>query len=69
MDASLPLYQRMAVWMHLLMCRYCVRFRRQLIILRKMSWHVDSDPPDTDTAVRLTTEAKERMRQAIGSLS
>lgn len=35
LDASLPLHQRLAVRMHLMMCRYCARFRRQLIMLKK----------------------------------
>ena len=35
MDDDLPLHQRMAIWIHLLMCRYCLRFRNQMKQLRK----------------------------------
>ena len=67
LDASLPFHHRMAVRMHLLMCRYCARFRRQLIMLRKMSRHVDSDPSTQATAATLSNETKERIKKALRS--
>ena len=37
MDAELPFFRRMAMWVHLMMCRYCFRFRRQILFLRRLS--------------------------------
>ena len=69
MDTSLPYRHRMAVRMHLLMCRYCSRFHRQLIMLRKMSRHVDSDQCCTETTSKLSQEAKDRIKAILRSLS
>jgi len=34
LDRKLPLRQRVALRMHLLMCKFCPTFRQQLILLR-----------------------------------
>ena len=68
LDASLPFHHRMAVRLHLLMCRYCARFRRQLIMLRKMSRHVEGEPLAGETAATLSSEAKERIKKALHTL-
>jgi hypothetical protein len=68
MDDPLPYYQRMAIRIHLLMCRYCSLFRRQLIMLRIMSLHVDSDQPSTETTSKLSQETKRRIKKKLRSL-
>ena len=69
MDVSLPLYQRMAIRFHLLMCRYCSRFHRQLMALRKMCHRIDSGTlPECDTPV-LSREAKNRLKAKLRSIS
>jgi len=65
LDASLPFHHRMAVQMHLLMCCYCARFRRQLIMLGKVSRHVDDEPSRDQTAATLSNETKERIKKAL----
>lgn len=65
LDVSLPFHHRMAVRMHLLMCRYCARFQRQLIMLRKMSRYVDGDPSTQATLAKLSIETKERIKRAL----
>ena len=67
MDVELPFYQRMAVRMHLLMCRYCARFYRQLIMLRKMSRHIDGGQLDTKAPAGLSQDAKERLKKTLHS--
>jgi len=69
MDVELPFYHLMAVWMHLLMCRYCARFHRQLIMLRKMSCQVDTDKLPAEGSDTLSPEAKERMKETLRSSS
>ncbi len=68
LDASLPLHHRMAVRMHLLMCRYCARFRRQLIMLRKVSRHMDDEASIDETTATLANETKERIKKALRAL-
>jgi hypothetical protein len=69
LDASLPFHHRLAVRMHLLMCRYCARFRRQLIMLRKVSRLVDDGPSTDETTVALSDETKERIKKALRAIS
>jgi hypothetical protein len=69
LDVELPFYQRGAVRMHLLMCRYCARFYRQLIMLGKMSRHIEGDPPVTKTPAGLSQEEKERLKKTLHSYS
>ena len=65
MDAPLPLHQRVAVRIHLMMCRYCARFRRQLAMLRHMSRMVESRPAGEG----LSSEAKARIKASLHPLS
>ncbi len=65
LDASLPLHQRLAVRMHLMMCRYCARFRRQLIMLRKASRLMDDEPSTDETTPTLSDETRERIKKAL----
>ena len=67
MDRSLPLGKRIGVRFHLLICKYCARYERQLALIREtvrrlvgaeetaggMSW----EP--------LSEEAKERIRKSL----
>jgi len=69
MDVQLPLRHHIAVRIHLLMCRYCARFYRQLVMLRKMSRHTEGDPIHTQDPNRLTRETKERIKESLRSLS
>jgi hypothetical protein len=68
LDTSLPLHHRMAVQFHLMMCRYCARFRSQLIMLRKICRLVDGDPSAQEPAATLSKESKERIKKALRSV-
>ena len=65
MDRNLPFYHRMLIWMHLLMCKYCTRFRLQVMMLRELctSHRLDENIPDP--AVHLSPDARERIREAL----
>lgn len=69
MDAALPFHQRMAIWMHLLMCRYCFRFRKQLMILRKLSCVTGHDPGDAPPQVTLSAESRARIKKRLYAFS
>jgi hypothetical protein len=67
MDVRLPLSRRMAMWIHLMMCRYCNRFRRQLLFLRKMSCldaEAAADVRSGPGAV-LPPDARERLKKIV----
>lgn len=65
MEATLPLHQRIAIRIHLMMCRHCARFRRQLIALRKISRSIETGTP----AEPLSAAAKEDIKKALRSTS
>ena len=67
MDAQLPFHHRMAIRMHLLMCRYCARFYRQLHLLRKLSRHTDADLSHDNPPENLSPEIKERIKKSLHS--
>ena len=68
MDTSLPLHHRMAIRFHLMMCRYCARFRRQLMLLRTTSRLVDGDlPPGDSAALKLSNQTKARIKKVLQS--
>ena len=68
MDTSLPLRHRLAVRFHLMMCRYCARFRRQMVKLRTLSRAIDTEAPASgDTTVKLSEDARTRIKNALHS--
>jgi hypothetical protein len=67
MDHNISLYQRMLIRMHLLMCRYCARFRRQVLFLRECCRSRRFDEGSLDTSVNLPLDARERIKQILKS--
>lgn len=63
MDRKLPLYQRLGIRMHLLMCKYCYRYRKQLFFLRK----VIQKTTDWDEATGAETPMPEAARERINA--
>mgnify|MGYP001545021795 CR=1 FL=1 len=68
MDASLPFSHRLAVRMHLMMCRYCARFQRQLVMLRKMSQAEDQGRDHDVTHENLSEITKNRIKERLRSI-
>lgn len=65
MDASLPVHHRMMITMHLLMCKYCDRFRKQLIILRNAIRLEKLPEDDPALAGSLSKSTRERIKKAV----
>lgn len=64
LDGHLTLPQRIGLNLHLLICKWCRRYSEQLDLLRQVS----SRAPDQEASlptVRLTPEARERIRQKL----
>lgn len=64
MDEPLSLRQRLALRLHLAMCRYCSRFARQLRLVRRVA-RSDDDADLLEPDARLSDEARARLRDAI----
>jgi hypothetical protein len=69
MERKLPLRRRMAVAIHLLMCRFCSRYLKQLRFMEKAVEHLvdtekEGNPPET-TDTCLSPEARERIKLSL----
>ncbi len=66
-DRELPRTERLAVHLHLLYCKACRRFRRQLQTLKAAMARLSSDPSCARLAEvpELTPDARERIKHAL----
>ena len=69
MDRKFPLHRRILVSAHLFMCRYCNRFKKQLLILRNAAGLEDIHEEEFGLSHSLSKEARERIKQALRDLS
>ena len=65
LDRALPFYQRVLVWMHLLMCKYCSRCREQFETIRAASCHAELDGKDLDDSRALSNDGRERLKKFL----
>jgi len=65
LDHKLPLLQRIGIRAHLLMCRFCSRYRKQLLILREAMHLQEKYIEDTKPLMALPTEARERIKRSF----
>lgn len=65
MDRHLPYPHRLLIRLHLLMCRYCARFRRQLIFMNKLSRYKDATEKVPPSEMTLSTQARERISKTL----
>jgi predicted DNA-binding protein len=63
MDRDLPLMQRLGIRAHLLMCKHCTRYRRQLLFIRDAIQHYLDEIENEESLppVSLSPEALERI--------
>jgi uncharacterized membrane protein len=65
MDICLPVHHRLMITMHLMMCKYCNRFRKQLRIIKNvigLEKLAEDHPPQTGS---LSIATRERIKKAI----
>jgi hypothetical protein len=65
LDRELPLHQRAMIKLHLMMCRHCFRFKKQLDLISLFCREDTTPPDDRDPPISLTTEACERIKSEI----
>jgi len=69
MDASLPIGKRIGVRLHLLICKFCLRYKRQLLLIRETARHLaaSEEPYGSPTGEPLSVGAKERIRESLAN--
>ena len=67
LDRRLPLGQRMALRMHLLVCKLCPRFWRQLLFLRNATGRFvkEAEREVPFPSESLSMDARERIKRAV----
>jgi len=67
LDRKLPIGKRIGLRMHLLMCRLCPRFWRQMLLLRNAAnqYREEKEREVLSPSDRLSLEAKEKIKQAL----
>ncbi len=64
---TLPLRKRMLLRLHFLMCKYCERYRQQLLFIRKaVRQHPERlEGQDSSPTTTLSPEARERIKRTL----
>jgi hypothetical protein len=67
MDASLPIGKRIGVRIHLLMCKFCARYERQLLLIRATMRRLGApeDRPEGPAGGILSEEARDRIKKSL----
>ena len=65
LDEPMPFFTRVRMWMHLAMCRYCSRFRRQLLFLQDALRQARTTPDFGPEAPGLSEDARRRIKLAV----
>lgn len=65
LDRQLPLRQRIAVRMHLLMCKACARARQQLLFMRKAILRLEDDIEKAVSSSSLSPQARDRIKNLM----
>jgi hypothetical protein len=66
LDRKLPVGKRIGLRMHLLMCRLCPRFWRQLFLLKNAS-DVYKKEMEEDTSISLSAETREKIKNLFAT--
>lgn len=65
MDRELPLSQRLGIRFHLMMCKLCTRYQRQLLFIRETLW-ADRESREKDaTSPGLSSEGRKRIQKSL----
>jgi hypothetical protein len=65
LDRNLPLYQRMGMRIHLMMCKFCSRYKEQLLFLRKTARLYSESSEDSDLSIQLSSEVGQRIKESM----
>jgi len=63
LDGKLPFFSWLGLKMHLLVCRWCRRYGKQIRLLRRLAQ--DDDPRLRVMPHQLSSEARQRLKRAV----
>ncbi len=63
-DRNLPFRRRMTMWMHLLMCGHCSRFRKELLAICRAARNGDGSEATTEEPC-LPESTRSRIKRAL----
>ena len=63
-DHPLPPARRLGLWLHLLICKWCRRYGKQIRLLRKLA-HEGQDNLEAAAPQKLSAEARERLKRQL----
>jgi hypothetical protein len=66
LEQPLAMRERFALKLHLLICRYCRRFRQQLQAIR-IALKLTAQAIENDDTIKMPSETKQRLIQSIES--
>ena len=64
-DRKLPFHQRIGIRIHLLMCKFCSRYEKQLVFLRKASRTQKMHDENTESYISLPPEVQKRIKNFL----
>lgn len=68
LDRPLTLKERLDLYLHFLVCSFCRRYHRQLVLMQKLASQVGSEDQSSEhQGPCLSPEAQERIKRAIDS--
>jgi hypothetical protein len=65
LDREMPFGERIGIRVHLLMCKFCSRYRKQLLILKRATHFYAHHSEDIESSVALPLEARERIKNSL----
>jgi len=65
LDRKLPFHQRIGIRVHLFMCKFCSRYEKQLMFLRKASRIQTMHDEDTESYMSLPPEARKCIKNFL----
>ena len=65
MDRRLPLRKRMEIRVHVMMCRFCSRYRKQMIYLSNLLQLHAAHKEEPDPTISLDSVARQRIKEAL----
>jgi hypothetical protein len=65
MDRVLPFHQQLMIRFHLQMCKYCARFRNQLLLIRKAIRAEEDSEKDLRPSEFSFSEPRKRIKQTL----
>jgi hypothetical protein len=65
MDHSISVFKRLRMGFHLVLCKFCRKYKAQLETLKKMTLGLDKEVSDTAPQATLKPDSKERLKKII----